>query len=114
MSRLSVLLLGPICHPKKMSIPFVTYSHAAALSEMHDVTMVASAAVADDLRSAGAPFRSIEVVHTPFLDWIFAWIVRVILRNRHDSQIKTAFRYPAALAFEWRAWRQLKRRIYAG
>src|SRR5829696_6729363 len=100
MKRLNVLLLGPKCHPTKMSIPFVTYSHAAALAELHDVTMVAGSAVAGDIRQAGAPFRAVEEVRTPLLDWLFAWVVRVILKNRHDSQVKTAFSYPLALAFE--------------
>jgi glycosyltransferase involved in cell wall biosynthesis len=114
MNRLSILLLGPECHPKRVSIPFVTYSHAAALAQLHDVTLVAGAPVEHDLRSAKAPFRAIEVVRTPLLDCIFAWVVRRILRNNHDSQLKTAFTYPSAIAFEWRAWRQLHGRIFAG
>lgn len=114
MNRLRVLVLGPECHPKRVSIPFLTFSHAAALAQLHDVTLVAGASVADDLRNAKAPFRSIEVVRTPVLDWIFAWILRWILRNNHDSQVKTAFGFPSAINFEWRAWRQLRHRIYAG
>ena len=42
MKRLRVLLLGPDCHPAQQSIPFVTYSHAAALAQLHDVTLVAA------------------------------------------------------------------------
>ena len=30
------------------------------------------------------------------------------------TQALTAFGYPFSLAFEWRAWRQLRRRIFAG
>ena len=30
------------------------------------------------------------------------------------AQALTAFGYPFSLAFEWRAWRQLRRRIFAG
>jgi glycosyltransferase involved in cell wall biosynthesis len=114
MKRLKVLMLGPDCHPTKVSIPYVTYSHAAALAQLNDVTLVAAAPYADDLRSAKAPFRAIEVVRTPLLDWMFNWIMRWILRNNHDSQVKTAFEYPNAIGFEWRAWRQFRRRIYAG
>ena len=43
MSRLRILVLGPDCDPERVSIPFVTYSHAAALAELHDVTLAARA-----------------------------------------------------------------------
>ena len=114
MSRLRVLLLGPDCNPETVSIPFVTYSHAAALAELHDVTIVARSTVEDALRRAQAPFHGIEVVHTPLLDRIFAWGFRTIFKSRYDSQLLTAFRYPFSVGFELRAWRQLRRRIFAG
>jgi glycosyltransferase involved in cell wall biosynthesis len=111
MSRLRILVLGPDCHPTRVSIPFVTYSHAAALAQLHDVTLVAAAHVEDDLRRANAPFRAIEVVRMP------SGIQRIkdalLRRVRPDSQVKTAFGYPFAMAFEWQAWRQLRRRIIA-
>jgi len=114
MSRLRILLLGPDCNPDQVSIPFVTYSHAAALAELHDVTLVARESVEDSLRRAKAPFRAIEVVRTPRLDRIFAWCFRRIFKSNYDSQAVTAFRYPFSVAFEWQAWRQLRRRIFAG
>ncbi len=114
MSRLRVLVLGPDCNPEQVSIPFVTYSHAAALAQLHDVTLVARSSVLDALRRGKAPFRAIEVVRTPLLDRIFAWGFRSIFKCNYDSQALTAFKYPFALAFEWRAWRQLRRRILAG
>src|SRR5437879_3485537 len=111
MSRLNVLVLGSDCHPTRVSIPYVTYSHAAALAQLHDVTLVAGAHVADDLRRANAPFRAIEAVRLPNL---LQRIKDVIGRSvRPDSQIKTAFGYPFAMVFEWQAWRQLRRRIAA-
>jgi glycosyltransferase involved in cell wall biosynthesis len=114
MSRLRVLLLGPDCDPERVCIPFVTYCHAAALAQLHDVTLVARSSVADALRRAKAPFRAIEVVWTPLLDRVFAWGFRRIFKCNSDSQAVTAFRYPFSIAFEWRAWRQLRRRIFAG
>jgi glycosyltransferase involved in cell wall biosynthesis len=114
MSRLRILVLGSDCNPEKVSIPFVTYSHAAALAELHDVTLVARESVEDALRRAKAPFRAIEVVRTPRLDRTFAWCFRRIFRSNYDSQLVTAFRYPFCIAFEWQAWRQLRRRIFAG
>lgn len=113
MSRLRILLLGPDCNPEKVSIPFVAYSHAAALAQLHDVTLVARATSEGALRRAGASFRAIEVVRTPWLDRLFAWGFRWIFRSNYDSQLLTAFRYPFALAFEWCSWRQLRRRIFA-
>ena len=47
MSRLRILLLGPDCNPERVSIPFVTYSHAAALAQLHDVTLVVGSPVED-------------------------------------------------------------------
>ncbi|MGD0445072.1 MAG: glycosyltransferase [Edaphobacter sp.] len=114
MSRLRVLLLGPDCNPEEVSIPFVSYSHAVALAQLHDVTLVARSTVEDSLRRAKAPFRAIEVVRMPLLDRIFAWSFRWMFKCNYDSQAVTAFRYPFSIAFEWRAWRQLRRRIFTG
>jgi len=114
MSRLRILVLGPECNPEKVSIAYVTYSHAAALAHLHDVTLVARETVEDAIRRAKAPFRAIEVVRTPRLNRIFAWGFRRIFRSNPDKQALTAFRYPFAVAFEWFAWRQLRRRIFAG
>jgi len=61
-----------------------------------------------------APFRAIEVVRMPLLEHIHAWSLRWIFRYNYTSQALTAFGYPFALAFEWRAWRQLRPRIFAG
>jgi glycosyltransferase involved in cell wall biosynthesis len=114
MSRLRILVLGPDCDPERVSIPFVTYSHAAALAEVHDVTLVARAAVEGSLRRAKASFRNLEVVRMPLLERINAWSLRRIFKYNYASQALTAFGYPSALAFEWHAWRQLRRRIFAG
>jgi glycosyltransferase involved in cell wall biosynthesis len=114
MSRLRILLLGPDCNPEKVSIAFVTYSHAAALAQLHDVTLVARSPFEDALRRGKAPFRAIEAVRMPLLERIDAWIFRRILKSKYDSQVRTAFHYPFSVAFEWYAWRQLRRRIFTG
>jgi glycosyltransferase involved in cell wall biosynthesis len=114
MNRLRILLLGPDCNPEKVSIPFVAYSHAAALAELHDVTIVARSGVEDALRRAKAPFRAVEVVRMPLLDRIFAWGLRRIFKYNYDTQLLTAFQYPFSVVFEWHAWRKLRRRILAG
>lgn len=114
MSRLRVLVLGWYCDPEKVSMPYVTYSHAAALAQLHDVSLVIEPPSEASVRRANAPFRSIEVVAMPLLERIYAWSLRRIFKYNYDTQILTAFGYPFYLAFEWCAWRQLRRRIYAG
>src|SRR5207248_1336891 len=114
MNRLRILLLVPDCNPEGVSMPYVTYSHAAALAQVHDVTLVVGKPSEDRTRRAKAPFRAIEVVQMPLLDRIYAWSVRKIFKYNHDTQVLTAFGYPFSLAFEWYAWRQLRRRILAG
>jgi len=114
MGRLRILVLGPECNPEGVSIPYVTYSHAAALAELHDVTLLARSPTEEALRRAKASFRAIEVVRMPWLERIYAWSFRRIFKSNFASQAVTAFGYPFALAFEWRAWRQLRHRIFAG
>jgi glycosyltransferase involved in cell wall biosynthesis len=114
MKRLRILLIAPTCNPELVSIPYVTYSHGAALAELHDVSLLIGAPVEGPVRRAKAAFHSIEVVRTPLLDRIFDWGFRNILKSQYDTQWLTAYYFPFCLAFEWRAWRQLRRRIYAG
>jgi glycosyltransferase involved in cell wall biosynthesis len=114
MSGLRILLLGPDCNPEEVSIPLVTYSHAAALAQLNEVTLVARPRVEDAVRRAQAPFRAIEVVRMPFLERIYAWSFRKIFNCNYASQVWTAFCYPFSIMFEWRAWRQLRRRILGG
>src|SRR5579872_1083679 len=95
-------------------MPYVTYSHAAALGKLHDVTLVVGAPVENNVRRANGPFRTIEVVRTPLLERIYAWSFRNIFKSNFDSQAVTAFGYPFSLAFEFQAWRQLRRRIFDG
>lgn len=114
MSRLRILLLGPDCDPTRVSIPFVTYSHAAALAKLNDVSLVIGAPVEDHVRGAKADFRSIEVVRMPALERIFDFALRKIFKYNYDTQVLTAFSYPFSIAFEWFAWRQLRDRILRG
>src|SRR6185436_625244 len=114
MSRLRILVLGQDCGPERISIPFVTYCHAAALSEIHDVTLAAREPAEEGLRRSKAPFRGIEVVRMPLLERIFAWSLRRIFKYNYATQVLTAFTYPFSVAFEWCAWRQFRRRIFVG
>jgi glycosyltransferase involved in cell wall biosynthesis len=114
MSRLRILLLAHGSSPEEVSMPYVTYSHAAALAQLHDVAFVIGSPTEEPVRRGKAPFRTIEVVRMPLLERIYAWSFRRIFKSNFDSQAVTAFGYPFSLAFEWYAWRQLRSRIMAG
>ena len=114
MSRLRILVLAPDCNPDQVSMPYVTYSHAAALAQLHDVSLVIGSPTEGPVRREKAPFRTIEVVPMPLLERVYAWSLRNIFKYNFDTQVLTAFGYPFSLAFEWHAWRQLRRRIFAG
>jgi glycosyltransferase involved in cell wall biosynthesis len=114
MSHLRILVLAPDCNPEQVSMPFVTYSHAAALAQLHDVTLVVRSPVEDAVRRAKAPFRAIVVARMPLLERIYAWTLHNVFKYNYDTQMLTAFLYPFSIAFEWCAWRQLRRRIFGG
>jgi len=114
MSRLRILVLAPFCDPEAVSMPFVTYCHAAALARLHDVSLVVGSPSSGNVHRANGPFRTVEVVRMPTLERIYAWSLRWIFKYNFDSQKLTAFGYPFSLAFEWYAWRKLQRRIKAG
>jgi glycosyltransferase involved in cell wall biosynthesis len=114
MSRLRILLLASFCDPDAVSMPYVTYSHAAALAQLHDVALVIGSPSEKNVRRANGPFRSIEVIRMPWLERIHDWIFRRILKSNFDTQMLTVLGYPFSLAFEWKLWRQLRRRIFDG
>lgn len=114
MSRLRILVLGPGCNPEQVSMPYVTYSHAAALAQLHDVTLVVRARVEAPVRRAGAPFRAVEAIQMPLLERLHGWVFRRILRGNYNTQWLTFISYPLAVAFEWHAWRRFRHRIDAG
>lgn len=114
MSRLRILLLASFCDPDAVSMPYVAFCHAAALAEVHDISLVVRSPVEANVRRAKGPFRSIEVVQMPRFEHFYAWSFRAIFRNDFSSQALTAFSYPISVAFEYYAWRQLRNRIYRG
>ena len=113
-SRLRILLLAPDCNPEGITIPLEGYCQAEALAQRHDVTLVARPASEDALRRAQAPFRAIEFIGMPWLEHLHAWTLRRIFKFNYRSQVLTAFTVPLSMAFEWRVWRHLRRRISAG
>jgi glycosyltransferase involved in cell wall biosynthesis len=113
-SRLRILVLAPDLHPDSYSTALVGYSHSEALARLHSVTLITRGRNAEAVRRRGAPFYAVKAITLPWLDRINAWSFRWIFKNTYTTQALTAFAYPFALAFEWRAWRQMRTRILAG
>jgi glycosyltransferase involved in cell wall biosynthesis len=111
MSRLRILLLAPDCNPDSITTPAIAYAHAEALARIHAVTLVIRAANEHSVRRAGGNFQAIEAIHLPGLDRLYSWALRRIFKYDYGRQSLTAATYPLQVAFEWRAWRQLRRRI---
>lgn len=114
MDRLRILILAPDANPESISMSFVTYRHAAAHAELHDVTLVVGPPSEAPIRRDSARFRGLEVIRMPWVERFYAWSLRKIFKGNFNSQAWTAFLYPFSIAFEWTAWRQLRRRIKAG
>ncbi len=114
MSRLRILVLAPDANPESISVSLLCYRHAAALAELHSVTLVGRSGNEEVLRCSPANFETIEAIGNPWLDPIFAWVFRWIFKSNFHSRALTAFMYPFYIAFEWRAWRCFRSRIVAG
>jgi glycosyltransferase involved in cell wall biosynthesis len=111
---LRILLLAPGSNPDGITGPLIGYCHGEALARLHAVTLVIGRDNEEAVRRKQPPFRAIEVISLPWLDHIYAWCFRWIFRSNYRSQVLTAFNYIFCLAFEWRAWQQLRPRIMAG
>jgi glycosyltransferase involved in cell wall biosynthesis len=111
---LRILLLAPGSNPETITGALIGYSHGEALARLHAVTLVIRPDTEEAVRRKQPPFLAIKVISLPWLDRIYAWCLRWIFRNNYRSQVLTAFNYIFCLAFEWRAWQQLRPRIMAG
>jgi glycosyltransferase involved in cell wall biosynthesis len=114
MQKLRVLVLAPDCNPESVTTPQIAYAHAEALARMHAVTLVVRAANEDPIRRAGGAFETIHPVRLPGLDELYNWALRRVFKYDYGRQSLTAATYPLQVAFEWQAWRQLRRSIYGG
>ena len=114
MSRLRILVLAADANPESISLALEGYSHSAALAQFHDVTLVVRSRNEDVLNRARAPFHAVEAISMPMVDRMQDWSIRWIFKNDFHSRALTPFLYPFSLAFEWHAWRRLRRKIVAG
>jgi len=114
LNRLRILMLAPHCDPESVSTSLVAYSHAAAHAQLHDVTLVIGPRSEAPVHRANASFHAIEVVRMPLIERFYDWSLRRLFKNNFNTQMWTAFLYPFSVAFEWHAWAQLRRQIFAG
>ena len=114
MQKLRVLVLAPDCNPESVTTPQIAYALAEALAREHALTLVVRAANEVPIRRAGGHFEEIHPVRLPGLDELYSWAIRRIFKFDYGRQSLTAASYPLQVAFEWRAWRQLRRRIRSG
>jgi glycosyltransferase involved in cell wall biosynthesis len=111
---LRILLLAPGTNPDGITGPLIGYSHGRALARLHQVTLVIRGNDEAAVRDKKHPFLAVEAISLPWFDRVYAWCFRWIFRNNYRSQVLTAFNYIFCLAFEWRAWQQMRSRIMAG
>jgi glycosyltransferase involved in cell wall biosynthesis len=114
MNRMRVLLLAPDANPESISLALEGYSHSEALAQLHDVTLVVHSTNEGPLRRAQAHFHSIVGIRMPLLDRIYEWSLHWIFKDNFHSRALTPFLYPFSIAFEWYAWRRLRKQIIAG
>jgi glycosyltransferase involved in cell wall biosynthesis len=114
MNRLRILLLAPDANPEGICGPLLSFSQAEALAQLHEVTLVIRSPREEGVRRRQGPLHTVEVVHLPRLERLYAWSMRRIFKNDYTSRALTVFAYPFSVAFEWQAWRQLRSRIMGG
>jgi glycosyltransferase involved in cell wall biosynthesis len=114
MNRLRVLVLAPGCNPESVTTPQIAHALAEALAREHALTLVVRAENEAPIRRAGGHFEEIHPVRLPGLDQLYWWALRRIFKYDYGRQSLTAASYPLQVAFEWRAWQQLRRRIRSG
>lgn len=114
MNPLRILVLAPGSNPDSISTALVGYAHSEALARLHAVIVVVNERHEAAIRRKSAAFRGIEAVSTPWLDYLFDWLIQRIFKGDYGSQVLTALGYPFLLVFEWKAWQRLRRRIKAG
>ena len=108
------MVLASETDPESLCGSLLSYRQAEALARLHDVTLVIRSEKEEPVRRAAGPFHGIEVIRQPWVDAVSAWILRRIFKYNYRSQVWTALGYPFAVAFEWNAWRRLRKRINAG
>ena len=113
-NRLRILLLAPGSNPNSVTGPLIGYCHGEALSRLHKVTLVIMARDEEAVRNAKGGFHAVESIQPSWLDRVYAWAFRRIFKSDYGNLLWTALTFPLPIVFEWRAWRQLRDRVFRG
>ena len=81
MKPLRILVLAADANPDSISTSLVGYSHAEALAQRHEVTIVVRSKYEESVRRKGTAFREIVAVSVPGFDPVSAWVFKHILRS---------------------------------
>jgi len=111
MKKLRILLLAQQNNPDWISVPLVGYQHSAALSELHDVTLVTHVYNKAAILRQNKPWREIHAIDLGIWEKIYDWSFIHIFKEDFGSQILTVFRIPFYFAFEWLAWKHYKKAL---
>jgi glycosyltransferase involved in cell wall biosynthesis len=111
---LRILLLAPGSNPNSVTGALIGFSHGNALARVHQVTIVIEARDEAAVLKAEGAFHRVEAIPPSWLDRFYAWAFRRVFKRDRGNLLFTALSFPIPLAFEWRAWRQLKKRIWQG
>ena len=114
MNGLRILVIAPETNPESVTNPSIGYYHAEALARRHAVTLCLYASNEEAVRRAGGPFHRIEPIRSPWMDPLYAWLIKRVFKNDYGRQSLTAALYPRQVLFELRAWWQLRSRIMSG
>src|SRR5437879_13612770 len=97
MNALRILLLAPDSNPDSTSSALVGYYHGEALARLHSVTLVVRDANEGAVRRKQAPFGAIEAISLPWLDRLYPWSCRGILKSDYAGHMLIACSHPFAL-----------------
>ena len=113
-NKLRILLLGPKSRPNSVTGRLIGYCYSEALSRLHTVTFVIDAQDEEAVRNAKGGFYAVEAIPPSWLDWLYAWVFKHVFKNDYGNVFWSSFCFPLFIAFELRAWKRLRSRIFKG
>lgn len=111
---MKVLILAEQCNPEWPSLPIVGFNAARAIANIIDCTIVTHIRNRENIEKAGLPNAEIIYIDNEYIAKPIYKISKLIRGNEGGWTTAMAFNYPSYLAFEWEAWKKLKRRIKDG
>ena len=111
---MKILILAEQCNPEWPSLPIVGYKAAKAIADIVQCTIVTHIRNKENIDKAGLSEVEIIYIDNEYIAKPIYNLSKLIRGNEGGWTTAMAFNYPAYLAFEWEAWKQLKGRINSG